>query len=652
VIAFHLSPALAPGGFVGVDVFFVISGYLMTRIILGRLGAGRFSLLGFYLDRLRRIWPALVVLCAVLLAAGAVALDPWSYQRLAADIPEALAFVSNATFAGRVGYFAPSEAGTWLLHTWSLSVEWQFYLAYPLLLMALNLRPAVRRWAFVVVAGLAAVSLGDALTLWSRSSATSFYALTSRAWELLAGALALAAERRWRPGAVTRAAAHGAGLALIAAGALLADPAPGWPSPVALLPVGGAALVIAAGLGEAAWARLAPVSLVGRASYSIYLWHWPVIVAARYAGLPLTAPLAMAEIVLMLALGLASYGIVERTLTPLVFRADWRRWAPALAATAALVALAVAAQQTRGFEAMRTAALPAPTRALLGDDRAAADDWAYPGVCDGGAATGPLRRCVVGDPAARQVLVIGDSHAEQFVARYAGRHPADAGATFVTHDGCLPIPGVGAVRAGAVCPAWMLAAFAFAERAGFARVVIMGNWAAYLEERERGGRGGLCAADASGCPLVGSRPLSLAQALDRLAAEIRRLEARGVAVTLIGPQPRSQAAQPRVRYQQQFFGQPTASWQPAAEIAAAEAATRSQLLRVARETGATLVDPLQGFCPAGRCPLVDGASRGLYRDSGHFRASAVAQPAFAYLDPWLAPPPSPAAPVAAPMRLK
>ena len=145
VVAYHLAGPLAPGGFVGVDVFFVISGFLMTNIIVGGLRDGRFDVWRFYLARLRRILPALAAFCLALWVVGATLIDPWTFQHIAADIPGVLAFVSNAAFAGRHGYFAPDERDNWLLHTWSLSLEWQFYLLYPLLLLALFAVPVLKR---------------------------------------------------------------------------------------------------------------------------------------------------------------------------------------------------------------------------------------------------------------------------------------------------------------------------------------------------------------------------------------------------------------------------------------------------------------------------------------------------------------------------
>ena len=137
VVLYHFDIPGFGGGFAGVDIFFVISGYLMTRIIFSRVITGRFSILDFYLDRSRRIIPALAVMTAVLLLAGWFLLPPADYRMLGRHSVGALSFLSNILFYKEAGYFDEDSHSKWLLHTWSLSVEWQFYLLYPIIVLAL-----------------------------------------------------------------------------------------------------------------------------------------------------------------------------------------------------------------------------------------------------------------------------------------------------------------------------------------------------------------------------------------------------------------------------------------------------------------------------------------------------------------------------------
>jgi peptidoglycan/LPS O-acetylase OafA/YrhL len=641
VVAYHLAAPLAPGGFIGVDVFFVISGFLMTNIIVGRLRQGSFRLGDFYLSRLRRIWPALAALCLALWAIGATLIDPWTFERIAADIPGVLAFVSNIVLVGREGYFAPDERANWLLHTWSLSVEWQFYLLYPLLLLGLFAVPALRRRLWIVLWALTAVSFVLAVAMSARNQGWSFYLLPTRAWELLAGSLCAGAGRPTLSG-VQRAALHAVGLALIGLGAWLAIPAAGWPSTVALLPVGGAALVIVGAMQRTVWAEIPIVDGLGRASYSIYLWHWPVIVALRYAAIPLDGPVALAAVSAMLGLGFASYWLIERRLTGWLFAPRPWRWAIGLAGVAALAGLAAAAAQTRGLEAMRTANAATSERAAMADLRAASADWFYPGDCGQRLGQTRFKVCQIGDPAARQVLVLGDSQAEQVAQRYV--HAFDGqpgrGITLVA-GGCMPVPGVGLRYRGDGCARWSDAAFRYAESAGFHRVVIVSAWTVYFVPRPGLPEGLACLADDGRCEPDPPSMAALADAaFGRLDAEVVRLRQLGKDVVLMAPMPGGDSVEPLWLYRRllrthQFAPPPF----PRAEFERGAALERDRLALVTAATGAALVEPLDALCPRGLCPVEDGG-HALYRDAVHYRGSAMTQPRFAYLDPWLAPGPA------------
>ena len=341
---------MAPGGFVGVDVFFVISGYLMTTIVVGRLEAGGFRLGGFYLARLRRIAPPLVALCAGLWLFGALLIDPWNFEGLAGKLPSALLFVSNFTSANGGGYFAESPNNNWFLHTWSLSVEWQFYLLYPLVLIAL----------FGLAAGAPAGVVGAGWRwqrsrspwpcCWARAAGPGdFYMLPTRTWELLAGRAGAGAELRLPRPAACPPALHIAGLVLIAVGVAMSRPDGHWPSWPTLAPVGGTALVILAGLRNTGWAENPLVAGIGRASYSIYLWHWPVVVWLNDVGLvAITWPVALGALAAMLALGGASYWLVERRLTDWVIQPKRGRAVLGAASVVAILAVALAARRPMG----------------------------------------------------------------------------------------------------------------------------------------------------------------------------------------------------------------------------------------------------------------------------------------------------------------
>lgn len=198
VLCYHFGLPGFTGGFVGVDVFFVISGFLMTGIIVTGLEKGDFSVWSFYAARVRRIVPALMALCITLLVLGWFWLSPADYTAFGKHAANALIFNSNFKFKREAGYFDSFSQDKWLLHTWSLSLEWQFYLLLPILLLVLW-RWRSRRVLYVALGLLAALSLAVSIIATPSHAAFSFFLLPARAWELLAGSLAFIAARRWPP---------------------------------------------------------------------------------------------------------------------------------------------------------------------------------------------------------------------------------------------------------------------------------------------------------------------------------------------------------------------------------------------------------------------------------------------------------------------
>ncbi|NNG64941.1 acyltransferase, partial [Pseudomonas fragi] len=188
VVLFHFKVQGFGGGFAGVDVFFVISGFLMTGIIFTGLQTQRFSLLGFYASRARRIIPALLTLCIALLIFGFVFLPLDDYRDAIRTLKSSLLFSSNFTFAKGGSYFDAPLHENWLLHTWSLSVEWQFYMLYPLLLMALYKFVGAKNTRSTLVL-LALISFAASVVLTRTSPVFAFYMLPTRAWEMIAGGL-------------------------------------------------------------------------------------------------------------------------------------------------------------------------------------------------------------------------------------------------------------------------------------------------------------------------------------------------------------------------------------------------------------------------------------------------------------------------------
>lgn len=283
VILFHGGLTLFSGGFVGVDVFFVISGYLITTIIITQLNEGRFSLLDFYARRARRILPALFLVVACCLPFAWMWMLPTQFKDFAQSIAAVSLFSSNFLFWLESGYFAPAAELKPLLHTWSLAVEEQYYILFPLLLMAFWRR--MNRALLIGLALIFVLSLGASEWLWRTAPSANFYLLPTRAWELLAGAFCAIWMVRGAPAGNNALGALG--LALVVVPIFVYDSSTPFPSLYALAPVAGACLIILfarAGTLVAQFLSLKPLVGIGLISYSAYLWHQPLFAFARIKG--------------------------------------------------------------------------------------------------------------------------------------------------------------------------------------------------------------------------------------------------------------------------------------------------------------------------------------------------------------------------------
>jgi peptidoglycan/LPS O-acetylase OafA/YrhL len=281
IIAFHLGVSRFSGGFVGVDIFYVISGFLIGGIVIGELEEGRFSIRRFYQRRLRRILPALVAMLACTTAVALFVLFPVELSDYAASLTATALWSANIYFWQTTNYFFVDKA-TPLLHCWSLGVEEQYYLFFPLLAMLLFSFRLQRHIISAIIALVAAGSFTLSILLTTPFPTANFFLLPSRAWELLLGvlvALVPVSKFDWRP---LREVASASGLALILVSILQYSPRTPFPGLHALLPCLGTAAVIAAGTRGPSLAgtllSTRPFVFVGLLSYSLYLWHWPIIV--------------------------------------------------------------------------------------------------------------------------------------------------------------------------------------------------------------------------------------------------------------------------------------------------------------------------------------------------------------------------------------
>lgn len=483
VVIFHAFPTALTGGFVGVDVFFVLSGFLITAIIRTEAEAGTFSIAGFYERRFRRIVPALVAMLLATTVAATIILPPSELAAYGKSVVGVAAFVSNILFWRDSGYFDAASVDKPLLHTWSLAVEEQFYIFWPLVTAALIRRGGPRALGAFVSATVI-VSLVLAVMMVRLAPSQAFYLLPYRAWELGFGALlAVGAVPTIRRPALREAAAW-AGLILIVTPMLIYTEATPFPGLAAVPPCLGTLLLIHAGQGYQTrvgrMLSVRPILNVGLTSYSLYLWHWPLLVLPRIA---LNRPLAPAEaalaIVATFVLAALSLRFVERPFRGRGTLPLSRRQVMAASAGAAAVAGAVGIVTwgSHGFAALSSPEVRAAeaVTASINPRRAACHN-------DGDTGTlGPVAHCIGGQssPGGYQVLLWGDSHADHLMpglstlGRQQGFRVRQASVS-----GCSPLVLTAATRGRSACAAFHRAALAEAgQQARLRAIVISLRWA-------------------------------------------------------------------------------------------------------------------------------------------------------------------------------
>lgn len=502
IVLIHTQLWRLPAGFAGVDIFFVISGYLITGILLHESEVGGIDLPGFYRRRIVRIVPALVAMLVLVLIAAQLLLFAPDIRRVGLSAASAAALVANFGAWLRTGYFEHGARWEPLLHSWSLGVEEQFYLLYPLLLYAV-----MRFWRKRLVPILAAItvlSFVAGFAIGTVDQNAQYYLLPSRAWELTLGALVAAGATPRLKSPRLRDGAAIAGLGLTLASFFLLPGTRGFPVPWALIPCTGTALLLAYG-GDAATARLlslAPLRAIGLISYSLYLWHWPIIVFYRLmfgeiASTGTSAGLALAA----LAMAALSYWLIECPA-----RRRWRNAPPrrVILAGIAAIMLTVAMALSAAFIAARAKPTESAARAAAWLNYVRSDAYRAQfrsGSCFLDAPGQRLRpECIAIRRDRPNALLLGDSYAAHLWQALAER-----------------FPGVNLMQANAAT----------------CRPVIETRGARYCTQMVQHMLGGFIAdADVSRVVLAASWKPGDAETL---AATIRAIRGKGIAVTVIGP---------------------------------------------------------------------------------------------------------------------
>lgn len=624
-VGYHAFPNWFRGGFTGVDIFFVISGYLISGDILKSLQTGDLNIASFYARRVKRIFPAVLVVLLCLIVIGWFALFADEYKQLGKHVAGTTAFLSNMILWKEIGYFDNAAHTKPLLHGWSLAVEEQFYLIWPI---ALWWTGKVRLNAGFFIAGAAILSFWCGIWLMQNGERSAFYLPHARFWELALGSLLayhathnhLLTTPKFGIKAVSgnflSSILSGLGLILIFCGVSMFSLEQSYPSWRALVPTTGALLIIVA--GPLAWLNRAVLShrilvTLGLISFPLYLWHWPLlslmhIIRSEGPGLDVTLPL----IALSVVLAWLTYRWVE---VPLRFGYAGRLKVPLL--VGAMVAVGGLGWLTFIFDGFPQR-LPNASAATV-----RMNDWDYPSqeMKSDSFEGVPLQK--VGGQG-KQTLFFGDSAIEQYGPRVAEVLAKNSGFTrgaiFLTHGGAIPIDHIRRIDGNLTSIDNFLRV---AANKSIDRVVIGAAWSLYFnhDKSDLGLTGELIPRyfiddisleDPQGRQLAGSR----------LESMVRQLISQGKVVYLLSGTPggkefgRAGMAPARGLILDDIAASNDYSV-PREQVAKRLAMTTELLSNIASRTNAVLINPLDHLCDAIQCPTA------AFKDIGHLRASFV-----------------------------
>lgn len=634
VVAFHAFPLYLPSGFVGVDVFFVISGFLISTIIFRGLQRGDFSFAEFYAHRIKRIFPALIVVLSACYAFGWFVLLPDEFKQLGKHMVAGAGFVQNFVLWREIGYFDTLAELKPLLHLWSLAIEEQFYLIYPVLIFV------IWRFGLNVLTMLLLLSLASFGLNVSRVSANPtemFFMPHTRFWELLAGAVLAYLQlfnnakvaswmQSWafhpmlfrhppqsaRRVAVLNNVLSAVGLLLIVSALGLINKSKPFPGYWAALPVLGAFLLILA--GPKAWVNRFILAnrlmvFIGLISYPLYLWHWPILAFARVVeGEIPSRQIQIGAVVLSFVLAWLTYSVIER---PIRFgKKTWLK-------TAALSTLLFVVGYV-GHNAFERNGLEFRTKQFNIFSKAS-EEWEYPGKLDNYSHDGTH---FFYQKSGRQSLTVfvGDSNIEQYWPRIetliAGDPNGINGALFKTGGGCLAIPEQPHAPSHKHCSDLLPAVLKLVKQKAEVSTIVIGNqWNAYL------------AFGSNMAKKYGVESPEYADALAKLAGYIRELRALDKRVFLVLNIPISNALDPKYMVKRDLQAFPRVfSIQNGgiarADLEVAYGKIQSDLARVAIDAGAVVINPMDSLCTS-HCMGIDTEGEPIYRDFTHLRPSYV-----------------------------
>ena len=628
VVLFHAGMPGLEGGFVGVDVFFVISGFLMASLITSELDMGTFSLLRFYERRVRRIFPALFAMIAASAVAAWCLFMPIELEYFSRSVAAAALFGSNILFEQKSGYFDIAAQLKPLLHTWSLAVEEQFYIAFPLSLVLL--RRMGRQWVAPVLGIALLISLG--LSIWKveRAPQTAFFLSQYRFWELLLGALlAFDLIPRPTPG-VLRQGVAALGLGLIAFAIFAFDKDTTFPGLAAIVPCLGAAMVVHAKADAGPVGRALsspPLVFLGLISYSLYLWHWPFFVFARYI---LDRSLSLGENILLIVLSIivssASWQFIEqpfRSRSSPVSRANLRMGA--IAAVTIAVVFGVYVSVGRGLPGRLTPEAQKLYAASY-DGSQYLSQKCFIDTTGKGPSLSAIRAgsiCRIGKAVPKPEFVVwGDSHAAAMApAIDIAASRSGHGGLFVARGGCPPLLdyhfGKTRIFKDKRCRDFNQAAFDLVERRHIPVVFMLAFWPKYVHRAELPGEG--IYYDPRVSPPLADWSAPVARSL---ALTLGRLTQIGTRVILVMDVPEIGYKVPEALAKAAMKGTSPDIAPSRISVLRRQALSRQLIQMYAARYHASVIDPVPAFCDKTHCDVErDGTV--FYRDSDHITGTAA-----------------------------
>jgi peptidoglycan/LPS O-acetylase OafA/YrhL len=619
VLIFHMFPTALPSGFIGVDIFFVISGYLISKIILKELDEGKFSFKYFWVKRVVRIFPSLLVVLASSALLGWFFLLPIEFVSLGKHIFVGAVFASNILLFQEVGYFDTSAELKPLLHLWSLGIEEQFYIIWPILLYT-GWRYFSRHLTLIIGLLITASLVAAELRVRVAPEET-FFLLHTRMWELLLGAFLAQKSFTSILNPKLSSILSVAGTLLIIFGLFFLGQGERFPGVSAILPALGATLLIAAGPGGVINKRFLSCSLlvkIGLISYPLYLWHWPLVSILKNIygvhGVPDSYVVGAGLLSFLLA-GL-TYKVIEQPIKTLSINSKLSR--------SYLLSCCMAGVAVFGFLMHKKKVQPLASGELYQKVSYSKQDWGFPGSLRPEVSEDGIRYWRFGVEAP-EIMVMGDSNAEMYLPRIeklVAEKKISQNIIFVTHGGCPPIPNVRDKRpATASCPRYTEFGYKVSSQDSIKKVFIIANWALYL-----GKKSNYFIQALNQSLILNEGGAGQRKAFKQLEEMVQMLKSLNKSVYILSNIPQSRLLTPGALIRRSLFSfTPIRSAPPVAiprsQVESTTLPTTKELNTISQRAGIKVINPFDFLCEDRLCSGVDKVGTIIFRDSNHIRAS-------------------------------